>query len=64
MPESRLCPSLRSAREKLCVAQTDAEWPGHRSQLQECIDTIDRIGVFSCPDWSRFDVPTLPQGPS
>lgn len=55
----RVLPNLRSAREKLCVAQTDMQWPGHRSQIQECIETIDRIGVFLYPhDWSRYDLPT------
>lgn len=58
MAESRLCPSLRVAREKLCVAQTDAEWPGHRAQLQEALDIVDRVGAFSCPDWSKYDLPT------
>lgn len=55
----RLCGALRSARESLCVAQTDAEWASHRQWLQEALDTIDRIGAFSCPSWSRFDLPTV-----
>lgn len=58
MSRDRLCPSLRAARERLCIAQTDAEWPGHRHRLQEALDIIDEVGVFVCPDWSRFDVPT------
>lgn len=54
-----LCGALRGARERLCIAQTHAEWPGHRDQLGEAIDTVDRIGVFSCPDWSKYDVPDV-----
>ena len=57
---NRICPSLRSAREKLCVAQTDLPEQQHRDELQAALDTIDRLGVFYCPNWSRFDVPPLP----
>jgi hypothetical protein len=53
-----LCSALRSARERLSIAQTHAVWPGHRHDLQTCLDTVDRIGVFSCPDWSKYNVPT------
>jgi hypothetical protein len=50
---------LRSAREKLCVAQTDVEWPSHRRDLQQCLDSIDRIGVFLYPaEWSKYANPT------
>jgi hypothetical protein len=52
-------PNLRSAREKLCVAQTDVEWPSHRRDLQQCLDSIDRIGVFLYPaEWSKYANPT------
>lgn len=57
---TNLCGGLRVAREALCVASTHAEWPGHQAALQECLDTIDRIGVFSCPEWSKYAVPELP----
>jgi hypothetical protein len=57
----RLCASLRSAREKLCVAQTDVEHASHRQWLQEALDHVDRIGVFCCPDWSRYNQPPLPE---
>lgn len=56
---ARICPSLRSAREKLCIAQTDVTEAAHRQSLQEALDTIDRLGVFYCADWSRFDEPTI-----
>lgn len=56
----RICPSLRVARERLCVAQTDVKWPSQRAELQQAIDTIDRLGVFYCPDWSRWNEPLLP----
>lgn len=56
-----LCSALRSARERLSIAQTHAVWPGHRHDLQTCLDTVDRIGVFSCPDWSkRLDGTAVP----
>lgn len=55
----RVLPNLRSAREKLCIAQTDMEWPGHRTQIQFALDTIDRIGVFLYPtEWSKYAEPT------
>lgn len=55
----RLLPSLRSAREKLCVAQTEMAWPGHRAQIGEAIATIDRIGIWYCgADWSKHNLPT------
>lgn len=52
-----LCGALHHARESLCIAQTHAEWPGHRAELQHALDTIDRIGAFSCPQWSKYDLP-------
>jgi len=55
---------LHGARESLCVAQValgDAVAANHhRKDLQTALDLIDRVGVFHCPQWSRFDVPTLP----
>lgn len=55
----RLLPNLRSAREKLCVAQTDMEWPSHRTAIGEAITTIDRVGVWYCgADWSNYNLPT------
>lgn len=57
--DDRTCPSLRSAREKLCVAQTDLPHATHRTMLQEALDIIDRIGVLNCPDWSKHDLPTI-----
>lgn len=58
-----LCGALRGARERLCIAQTHAEWPSHRDQLGEAIKTVDRIGTFSCPDWSKYDVPDIGDHP-
>jgi hypothetical protein len=55
----RLCSKLRVAREALCVAQTDCRWSSHRQWLQEALDSIDRIGVFSCPTWSRYNDPEV-----
>lgn len=54
-----LCSNLRSAHEKLCVAQVHARWPGHRARLQEAIDIIEQVGSFSCPDWSKYRMPTV-----
>lgn len=53
----RLCASLRSAREKLCIAQTDTPEEIHRDMLQLALDVIDRLGVFYCPTWSKHDLP-------
>ena len=55
----RVCPNLRSAREKLCVAQTNVEHYAHKQWLQDALDIIDRIGVMVCPDWSCFDEPSV-----
>ena len=46
----RICPSLRVAREKLCIAQTDVA-SGHKPMLQAALDTIDRLGAFYCEHW-------------
>lgn len=53
----RLCSKLRVAREALCVAQTDCVVSPHRMWLQSALDSIDRIGVFMCPSWSKHDLP-------
>lgn len=50
--------ALRSAHEKLCVAQVHVETDRHRMWLQDVLDTIERIGVFSCRDWSTYREPT------
>lgn len=55
---SRLCPSLRVARERLCVAQAACSNEAHRNDLQEALNIIDRVGVFHCSDWSKFNWPS------
>lgn len=55
----RLCASLRVAREKLCIAQTDVPHATHRTMLQEALDIVDRCGVLNCPDWSKYDLPDV-----
>lgn len=52
------CADLRAARERLCRAQVVVA-PEASKQLQRALDEIDRVGVFFCPDWSRFSVPEL-----
>jgi hypothetical protein len=55
----RCLAALRSAHEKLCIAQTDVKWPGHKQQLGEALKTIERIGVFYFADvWSEYQLPT------
>jgi hypothetical protein len=57
----RLYLSLKGAREKLCVAQTDMPHGAHRQHVEQCIRVIDRLGVFYAPQqWSKFDEPDLP----
>lgn len=53
------CRKLHSARESLCVAQTHVEYAAHRAALQDALDHIDRVGVFVCPGWSKYDVPPV-----
>lgn len=53
----RLCGALRSAHEKLCIAQTDVPDDVHRAALGEALHTIERVGVFWCSDWSRYTEP-------
>lgn len=55
----RICPNLRIAREELCIAQTDVTRPLHRMDLQTALDAIDRVGVFTCPDWSKHNLPSV-----
>lgn len=50
--------ALHHARESLCIAQTHAEWPGHRARLQEALNIVDEVGAFSCPQWSKYDMPS------
>jgi len=42
------------------VAQVEVAYPQHREQLQAALDTIDRLGLFYCVDWSKHNVPPLP----
>ena len=59
MTDDRCLGALRSAHEKLCIAQTDMQWPGHRHDIGEALKTIERIGVFLYPtEWSAFMLPT------
>lgn len=55
---------LKGAREKLCQAQTllpEVANRHHRRALGFAIREIDRVAVFHCPQWSRFDVPEMPE---
>lgn len=55
---------FHGAREKLCSAQTHVEYDEHRYELQDALNTIDRLGVFYAPaQWSKFDEPLLPGEP-
>lgn len=61
MTADRLYLDLKGARERLCRAQMHVQ-PGHRQELQEALDLIDRLGVFYAPaQWSRFDEPDAPR---
>jgi hypothetical protein len=52
---------FHGAREKLCSAQTHVEHDQHRSDLQDALNTIDRLGAFYAPaQWSKHDEPPLP----
>lgn len=50
---------LKGARERLCVCQTLVGSDAHRRLLQEALDRIDLVGALT-PQWSRHDLPTLP----
>lgn len=56
----RLHASLRSAHEKLCVAQSalDSKLTGARNALGHALTIIERVGVMQCPDWSTHRLPT------
>jgi hypothetical protein len=58
MTDDRRLPSLRSAREKLCVAQTDLKSAYFSRLLQDAIDIVDRVGVYLYPtEWSSHNDP-------
>ena len=60
MSGDRCLSALRSAHEKLCIAQTDLEWPGHREAIQRALTEIERVGVFLYPvEWSKHREPPL-----
>ncbi len=48
--------ALHHARESLCIAQVHVEWLSYRAELQQAVDTIDRIGTSLCPQWSKDDL--------
>jgi hypothetical protein len=50
---------LKGARERLCRVQSHIRSVAHRSLLGEAIENVNRVGVFLCPQWSRFDDPEL-----
>lgn len=52
---------LKGARERLCRAQVRLNTSAHREALGRAISEIDRVGVYWCPQWSRFDLPTVPE---
>lgn len=55
---------LKGAREKLCRAQVllpEVARNSHGKALGRAIREIDRVAVFHCPQWSRFDVPEMPE---
>ncbi len=58
---------LKGARLRLCRAQVEVDVlphaHAHRGALQEAIDIIDHVGSF-LPQWSKYDLPPLPEDPS
>lgn len=50
---------LKGARERLCVAQVHVAAP-HRRLLDDAIALIDIVGS-SCPQWSQYDQPDVPE---
>ena len=55
----RLHSSLRSAHEKLCIAQVClADRAVGRNALGKALSLIEQVGVLWCPDWSSYRLPT------
>lgn len=51
-----LYPDLHNARERLCGALASSELLTlHRAALEQAIHYIDEVGIFYCPQWSRYD---------
>jgi dihydroorotase-like cyclic amidohydrolase len=54
---------LHSARERLCRAQVGIPERSrvHREMLDEAVALIDFVGAYHCPQWSRYDLPDVPE---
>lgn len=54
---------LHSARERLCRAQMGIPERArvHSEMLGHAIALIDVVGAYHCPQWSRYDMPDVPE---
>lgn len=56
---------FKGALERLCKAQSHV-LPAHKTEMQEAINVVRRMGVFYSPPglWSTFDEPPTPEVPA